>query len=68
VSELKLLPCPWCGTVPAWEEFPLGEILPGQSMWQLRCECVWWVPLGAHNTKDEAAKLWNHRVPKQNEQ
>lgn len=62
MSEIKLLPCPFCGG-----EAELNRtIVKGRSMYSVSCKHKWDCTIGTtflQETKEEAIELWNTRKP-----
>ena len=62
MSEIKLLPCPFCG-----EEAELNRtIFKGREMYSVSCKHKFDCTIGTtflRESKEEAIKLWNTRKP-----
>lgn len=70
MSDLKLLPCPFCGGPADFEECPQGSkgFTAAFVTWSVGCQnsdedCIGYQMLAHFNRKLEAAEAWNKRAP-----
>ncbi len=68
MTDIQLLPCPFCGGPATFEECVQGSsIRPDSCTWSVGCanekiDCIGYQMLAHYDRKSEAAEAWNRRV------